>query len=333
MSIRDIAREANVSIATISRVMNNKPGVGPEVRARVEEIIRRNGYVPNPLARGLVVASNIVGVLVPDLRDPHFAVTADVIQTELNRNGISTLLGCTGSSMEQKRAYIDNIMSYKAIGLILVGSKYADEDLASLLQENLKTMPVVMTNGSLNRDNIQSVTVEVASGTFDCCSHLIERGRKNIFFLQDENTVSNRKKYSGYCEALVAYDIPLQQDRIGWCECTVEGGYRFAKERVDLLKQGDAIMCCRDEVALGVSRALADMGIRVPDDIAISGFNNLSFSQYVSPSLTTVDNQHAVVGELAVDLLMNMLNGKNLHAALSVRPSLVIRESTGGMPL
>ena len=330
MSIRDIAKEANVSIASVSRVLNNKPGVGPEVRARIEKIIRDHGYTPNPLARGLASRGNLVGVLVTDLKDAHFAVTANVIQTELKKNGMTTLLGCTGHGIEEKKAYIRDFLEYRANGIILVGSEYDDEVLAKLLLDDIDNIPFVMTNSSVNQRNIQSVIVEVSSGAFDCCEHLISCGHQEILFLRDMDSISNRKKYSGYCEALAAHGLPVKSEHVGCCEGTVDSGYRFIIENPDFLKKGTAIMCCRDEVALGVSRAVSELGMRIPEDIAITGYNNAPFSEYALPSLTTIDNQHAVVGTMAVTLLMNVLNNDSFSANLSVKPTLVVRESTGG---
>jgi LacI family transcriptional regulator len=270
-----------------------------------------------------------VGVLVPNLADSHMSVTANVIQTELLRNDLCMILGTSGVDDMLTKRYVLDFLDRQVVGIILVGSLFNDAELEAFLLSVASKTPIIMTNCLLNKQNIQSVKVEVSSGAIACCQHLLDLGHTNIGFIHDKVAkVSAKYKLDGFRHCLEANGLPFDDSAVYSCNMSVDDAYSFALEHIEMLKRHTAIMCTTDNLALGVTKAILESGLRIPEDMAITGYNNSTFSRYVNPALTTVDNQHDVVGTMAVNLLVNALNKSNFVANLSVKPTLIIREST-----
>jgi LacI family transcriptional regulator len=330
MTIREIAKEANVSVATVSRTINNQPGVGSVVRKRVQDIIDSCNAETESKSQNLHLKKmRAVGVLVPNLTDNHMAVTANVIQTELLRNDLCMILGTSGADDVLTERYILDFLDHEVVGIIFVGSIFNDLKLQSFLLSVASKTPIIMTNCLFNKKNIQSVRVEVSSGAIACCQHLLDLGHTHIGFIHDKTSkVSAKYKLDGFKQCLEANGLAFEETAVYSCNMSVGDAYAFTLDNIETLKQYTAIMCTTDNIALGVTKAILESGLRIPQDMAITGYNNSSFSKYVSPSLTTVDNQHDVVGTMAVNLLINALHKSNFVADLSVKPTLIIREST-----
>ncbi|WP_215701741.1 LacI family DNA-binding transcriptional regulator [Clostridium sp. MCC353] len=330
MTIYDIAEQAQVSISTVSRVLNNKGNVKEETQKRVEEAIRKNDFAPNSLARGLVVKrTKTVGVMAIDLRDVHYANTAYTIERELSRCGYSALICNTGAEPEEKIRYLKLLAEKGVDGLILIGSVFNDKAVEPILFNLLKNIPVVIANGIFNFQNVHSVVVDVAYGTELCVDYLFERGHRHIAFVEDSlNRFSSNGKLNGYRRGLEKHDVLFRENLVVSCEPTVEAGFDVVDK---ILKTGEkvtAVVTCIDQVAYGITHKLLEKGYRIPQDMAVTGFNNSFFSKYTSPTITTVDNHFEMMGIMTTQLLIGLLEGRDVNTDLYIKPNLVVREST-----
>jgi LacI family transcriptional regulator len=330
MTIYDIAEAAGVSISTVSRVLNNKKNVNAETRRKILELVEKNGYTANVLARSLTTkSSKTIGVMTIDIRDTHFAHIAYTIERELSKYGYSTILCNTGCMIEEKTKYMRLLAEKQVDGLILIGSVFNDKYVETSLFNMVQDIPVVIANGSLNKDNVRSVIVDVIYGLTLCIDHLCEKGHKDIIFVRNSpNSFSGEGKLKGYIAGMERHGISISGDSIFECGQTIEDGYAIADKIIKSGVKFSAIIFCTDEVALGASRRLLEAGYKIPDDVAITGFNNSIFSKYMTPALTTVDNHFETLSVIATQLLIGLIEGRNMNTDLYIKPNLIVRQST-----
>ncbi len=228
VTIYDIAREAGVSASTVSRVINDKPGVNRQTRERIRALLAEHRYVPNEAARGLVTqSSRLVGVLVADIRNQHHIEGAYYIAQELARLGYCALVLNTGGSDEERAAGIRMLETRKVEAAVLMGSIFQTEAVRDAIACSLPEAPVFMLNGEMDLPNVYSVLSDDRAGTADCVAYLAERGRKRVAFLVDQPTPSSRLKQLGYEDG--AARAGMRALTIGGVEGSVEGGYAAAK--------------------------------------------------------------------------------------------------------
>ena len=211
MNIYDIAKEAGVSIATVSRVLNNKGTVSAATRARVEAILKQNNYTPSAIARGMVSKSmRTVAVLTVDIRVPHYARTAYTIEREFSRRGYEVILCNTGGDRAETLRYLQAVNQKQVDGIVLVGSVFDTICQGTEMEKLLTGVPVVLANGKLDLPNAYSVTVDDKYGVSLAVEHLVARGRKSIYYIKDRDTDSAKSKRDGFLEA-------MRRNRAGIC--------------------------------------------------------------------------------------------------------------------
>ncbi|MCG8479324.1 MAG: LacI family transcriptional regulator, partial [Spirochaetales bacterium] len=195
MTIYDIAREAGVSISTVSRVINNKTTVDPLLKERVDEVLKKHNYQPNAIARGLATRSlKTVGVLLPDIRDLHYASIAYQIEQDLRTVDFNMIISNAGTNHESFAESLDMLAKRSVDGIILIGSLFMNEATVLALSTLADTVPVVYANGFLRLDSVGSVAVDIESGVRQAITHLHERGHRSIAYLGFSDTYSGKKK-------------------------------------------------------------------------------------------------------------------------------------------
>ena len=304
MNIYDIAREAGVSITTVSRVLNGKDNVSPATRQKVEAVLALHSYVPSAIARGLVAKSmKTVAVLTVDVRVPHYARTAYAIEHECSRRGYNVLMCNTGEAKEAGMHYLEAVIEKQVDGVILVGSAHSALNTESRLKKLLVRTPTVVANGRLKLPNSYSVLV---------------------LYVRDMDTESARRKYDGYLAAMSRHGLtPRMLDT----QPTLAGGIEAAQAFLKL-KKATALVCGEDLTAVGVLKGLLRAGVRVPEDAAVTGYNNSEYAHICEPELTSVDNKPEMVGLMSVQLLESLIGGRADPASVVVQPQLALGQST-----
>lgn len=327
VTIKDISKEAGVSIASVSRVINGNYGnVSAETKNKILRIAQELNYRPNRLARGLVInRTNIIGLIVPDIANPFFAELAKGIEAKAYYHGYKLILCNTDESHEKSDSYIDVMFEYNVDGVLITGSENSASSSIKRLQSHI---PVVAIDNDLGPDT-HSVYVGNLEGSYIATDFMIQNGHRNIAFIGGEGKPGSRNmRLDGYLKALREHNIPVLYDLVKMGNYQMETGYLYAKFLLENRKPFTAIVCGNDLIAFGALNAIKDMGLRVPQDISLVGYDDIYLTTITEPRLTTIKQPLADISSYAVDVLVKLM--KKDTTAEKVKwfvPKLVERES------
>lgn len=323
MNIYDIAKEAGVSIATVSRVLNNKGTVSPATRAKVEQVLAANHYTPSAIARGMVSKSmRTVAVLTVDVRVPHYARTAYTLEREFSRRGYEVILCNTGGDREATLTYLRAVVKKQVDGIVLVGSVFNTICRGSEMTGLLRKAPVVLANGTLPLPNASSVLVDDRRGVSLAVEHLLGRGRRALFYVKDKSTDSANEKRDGFVQAMTRAGLDCTGRIIETGE-TLEDGMAAGHRILESGLPCDGVVCGEDLTAAGVLKTLLRSGIAVPDAVAVTGYNHSDYARLCEPVLTSVDNKGDEVALLCVQLLESRIETPGDGTSVTIQPVLV----------
>jgi LacI family transcriptional regulator len=330
MNIYDIAEEAGVSISTVSRVLNNKSNVKQATRAKIQRVLDKYHYTPSAIARGLVASSmRTVAIFTVDLRVPLYASTTYVIEREFSKRGYNVIVCNTGGELEETRKYARSLVANHQIdGVVLVGSVFNELGRDAELSGALKHLPVVVVNGQLDLPNSYSVLVDDVFGVFLAVEHLVQRGRRDLVYVKDLVNASAEHKHAGFIKALDELGLRYARNMTVATAYGLEGGRQAAAAILRRNPRPAAVVCAEDLTAIGVIKGLSLAGLRVPDDMAVTGYNNSEYSLLCSPELTTVDNKGEMSALSCVQLLESRINNDSTFSSMRIVPELVIRQSS-----
>jgi len=327
-TIEDVAAIAGVSIATVSRAINEPTKVADETRRRVNEAIARTGYTTNAMARSLRMRrSNMILILAPDVGDPNFSNILVGLETEASKRGYGVLIGNTQNDPERESDYLRVISSNQADGLILL-TGHLPFGHAQPGQET-RLPPMVAVNEPVPNSDIPFVGVDNFEGSRLAAEHLISQGHRRIAFIgRSSSRAVNQLRERGYRAALEGAGIAIDPLLILDGDGTTESG-RQATEHMfvrDVLPT--AFLCINDATALGVIIALTARRYDLPRQFSVMGFDDISFASFVTPSLTTMKQPRLRIGEAAMDMLLGLLEGNRPDRnSILLRSELIVRNS------
>lgn len=328
VTIYDIAKMAGVSASTVSRVVNNKDNVSARTRARIMKLLAEHNYVPNEAARGLVMqSSHMVGVLITDIRTTQHTDGIYYIERELSAHGYSCLIHNTGRDESSWVSYIQAMSQRKIEALVLMGSIYQSEVVEEAIRLYLPSTPVVICNGYFSAPNVYGLVSDELNGVADCVALLKKKGRMHPAFLMNQITPSNEQKRLGF-EAGMARFYPDTE------LIEMESGNRVSEiiqSTKDMMNQHpeiDAIIYSEDKLAMVGLRTLADLGKKVPDDVAVIGINNSDYAKLSIPTLTSLDNMLYDVSMTAARNILALLSGQRISKKMLICTEVVERQST-----
>ena len=329
-TIEDVAAIAGVSIATVSRAINEPAKVTDATRRKVTEAIAQTGYTTNAMARSLRMRrSNMILILAPDVGDPNFSNILVGLETEASKRGYGVLIGNTQNDAARETDYLRFISSNQADGLILFTGHLPYGYGHSGGEARLP--PMVAVNEPVSNSDVPFVGVDNFEGSRVAAEHLISQGHKRIAFIGHSTAKAvNQLREKGYRAALTAAGISIDPRLILDGDGTTESG-RAAAEHMfvrDVLPT--AFLCVNDATALGVIISLNARRYDLPRQFSVMGFDDISFASFVTPSLTTMKQPRLKIGEEAMDLLLALLEGKKprQHEVL-LRAELIVRNSVG----
>lgn len=330
VTIRDVAREAGVSVATVSRVLNDSGPVSAVTSQRIREIATRMRYVPNSAARSLITRrSTTLGVLLPDLHGEFFSEVIRGVDQTAQRSGYHLLVSGSHNDKGEIEAAL-RAMRGRVDGLIVMSP---DIDSAALVANLPASSPVVLLNCFVDGDAFDSLTIDNFGGARAMVRHLLAAGHRRIAFIRGaERNHDAAERLRGYRAALknggIEWDEALEFDG----DFTESSGHLAAKRITAMPRRPTAVFAANDSMAIGALAAIREAGLEVPDDIAVAGFDDIPISRYMSPPLTSVRVRISEMGERAVHMLLRAIEGKNQHVRRQERlpTTLVIRESCGG---
>lgn len=329
MNIYDIAAEANTSISTVSRVLNHKTNVNPEIRKRVEEVLQKYNYRPSAIARGMVSKTmKNIAVMTVDVRVSHYARTLFVIEQEFSGEGYNVNVCNIGSSQDDFERYIDINTQKQVDGIILIGSVFGRFLKEERLIEKLKNIPVIMANGHIDGDNFYSVMVDDKNAIRSAAEYLYNKGKKSVLYVCDMDTDSAKLKKQGFAEALILRGETQPEDRIIYTEYGLEGGRAAADQIIDGQMPCDGIVFGEDITAIGAMKQFKKRGYGVPEDYAIIGCNNSQETLICEPELTSIDNKPELQGRMCCDMLRRVMNGEDPEQGVYIQTEIIARGTT-----
>ncbi len=329
-TIRDVAREAGVSIKTVSRVINGEPYVTEETRSRVQAAIRAVGYAPNISAKRLAENKSfmICILMYPGFYQPASEMLTRIMDVGYEENYDILIEPYFPTHARSKKKLVSLIYEHRIDGFVTTPPCDADEFVDDLLRTY--KVPQVQVNPFTRTDSVPFIAGEDHEGAYAMTEYLLRLGHRRIaFFTGPRNMRASVDRLAGYRSALAAHGIDYDENLVRPSEWTFDGGYTLTKLMMSEANPPTAIFAGNDEPAFGVIYAAQEMGISVPGQLSVCGYNDLSFSKNIWPGLTTVHQPAEELLELATRMLIDLLKGKPPRPSHVVASSLVIRGSTG----
>lgn len=329
VTIKDIAREAGVSPQTVSRAINSKGEISPQTQERILQIADRLGYRPNSIARSLATQrTRNIGLVVPDVSNPFFAGIARGIQDAAYLGDYNTFLCNTDENAEREMRATHSLEAQRVDGLILCSSRLSEFELVRLAD---RFQPLVLINRAIAHPKVGCLLVDDAQGTQEAVRYLVQLGYRRIGLLSGpELSHSAQERTKGYRRALETHGIPIKSSWQMHCTPQVDGGQEATTLLLTRSPEIEVILGYNDLVAAGALRACAEMGLRVPEDCAILGCDDVPLAALVSPALTTIHIPTYNLGQQAMNLLLGMMDGSletSQPNPIILSPHLVIRDS------
>lgn len=329
VTIKDIARLANVSTTTVSKIINNKADdIGKATIDRVKKIIQEKNYTPNIIARSMVTKkTKTIGLIIPDVRNPFFTELVRGAEDITVERGYNLFFCNTDDDLDKEINYINALIDKNVDGIAIAGAALRDEEKEKEVKIGT---PIVTLDRNVYFEGVQAnIEINNFKGAYEAVKYLIELGHEKILYLSGPLDIKpSIDRLEGYKKALEESNIAFDNRRV------ILGKYHkdFAKEIMDKMwNKSDftAIFCGNDLIAIGTIKSLKEHGLNVPNDISVVGFDDISIASFMSPALTTIRQPSYTIGYKATELLINIIEKKEVESNnIVLNTELKIREST-----
>jgi len=327
-TMKDVAQLAGVSTATVSRALMNPEKVSVSTRKRVETAVLEAGYSPNTLARNLRRnESKTIITIVPDICDPYFAEIIRGIEDAAVENDYLVLLGDSGQRKKRESSFVNLVFTKQADGMLLLGTDHPF-DVSKPEQKNLP--PMVMACEFAPELELPTVHIDNLTSAFEAVNYLAQLGHKRIAQISGPTTATLCKfRQQGYQQALRRAGVSMNPAYSTVGDFTFEAGAQAVRQLLALPEQPTAIFCHNDAMAIGAIQEAKKLGLRVPQDLSIVGFDDIQFAQYCDPPLTTISQPRYEIGRQAMLMMLDLLKGNDVQAGSRLlEAKLVVRGST-----
>jgi len=331
VTLDDIARKAGVSIATVSRALNNKDAISSSTKETILKLAKQMGYTPNAVARGLKThRTRTIGVVITDISDPFFAPIVRGIENAARQEGYHIILCDTNEDYQMEKEVLGTLMERRVDGLLLTPVQTSFEDILELKKKRVAFVLLCRHFDFELLVEIDSVATDDVEGACLATTHLLEKGHRRILFINGPTYVSSAKeRLAGYKRALLEAGVKFDQSFIREGGIKMEDGYRITKEELNGPVRFTAIFAYSDFVALGVMKALREANLAIPEDIALVGYDDIDVSSFLEVPLTTVRIPKYELGMQGFKLLRSRLAGEaESTQKVMLNAELVVRRST-----
>jgi DNA-binding LacI/PurR family transcriptional regulator len=330
-SLQEVARAAGVSISTVSRAITRPAMVNAETRERVEAAVRDLGYRPSRVARRLRVAqglSDLVGLVIPDLQNPFFADLARGVEDDAARHGFTVLIGNSDESVEKETRYLNVMMAEAVDGIILPPTC---EGRSAALDLALAGVPLVCVDRRLDKARVDTVLVDNVRGAMEATAHLIGLGHRRIGYLEGKQGVSTtRERLEGYRSALARHGIEPEPALVLSGDSRPDSARRLTTELLRSPERPTALLVGNGMMTIGALEAVHAQGLRIPEDIAVVGYDDMPWARALTPALTVVRQPGYELGSRAMELLRQRVREPERSiTTVMLNPELVVRGSCG----
>ncbi len=331
-TLKDIARELNISVSTVSRALKSHPDIADETIRKVKEYAEKNQYVPNILAVNFRKSRTFnIGLIVPELVHYFFSTVITGAIDGAKKKGYNILVSQSNELLKDEIQACRTMLTSSVDGLLIsISNETIDgAHIQSIIEEG---KPVVQFDKITDTLDTPKVIVDDFNGAYEAVKHLIDQGYKKIAHIRGRKEVKNaNERAKGYLQALRDNQMQEEQNWVKICyEISEQEGYKFTKALMESENPPDAIFCITDLVALGVLKYLKENGIKVPQEVGVLGFSNWKLAEIVNPGLSSVDQHGYLMGQTAVNILIDRLEKNNLelNETVELKTNLVIRDSS-----
>ncbi|KKK38388.1 catabolite control protein A [Mesobacillus campisalis] len=329
ITIYDVAREANVSMATVSRVVNGNPNVKPVTRKKVLEVIERLGYRPNAVARGLASKkTTTVGVVIPDISSPFFAELARGIEDIATMYKYNIILSSSDQNKEKELHLLNTMLGKQVDGIVFMGGNITEEHVDEFKKS---PVPIVLAGSIESSESVPTVNIDYEQATFDAVQVMVDKGHEKIAFVVGplHEPINTEKKLAGYKRALEEAGLGYEEDLVIEGDYTYDSGLEALEKLLEVPEKPSAVIVGSDEMALGVVHGAVDRGYNVPEDFEVISSDNTRLALMVRPQLTTIVQPLYDIGAVAMRLLTKLMNKETVEDQTVLLPHRIeYRQST-----
>lgn len=302
VKIKDVAKEAGVSTATVSRVLSRKPYVTPEVQARVMTAVEKLGYRPNRIARSLrAQQSNTIGLIVSDIRNPYFTDVSRAVEDTAYEHGYAVFLCNSDEDPAKETLYLNQLRDENVSGVILSPTRQTSDDFDALSLN----IPTVIIDRSIRHGEVDIVMIDNVDAGYRLTRHLIENGYRRIGALFGEASTTGRERRQGFEKALREHDLTPAVMR--YLPPRIQAGHEAALAILSAPDRPDAILASNSLLSAGALEAIRELNLIIPDDVALAGFDETTWSTLVQPALTVIAQPTYEIGQTAMELLLKRI--------------------------
>lgn len=328
-TIKEVAQLANVSIATVSNVINETKHVSEDLKRQVLTAMKALNYKPNDIAKSLKVnQSRLIGILISDISNNFISKVVKGIEITLNEEGYTVLLCSTDSDVEKEKRYMNVLMGKRIDGLI-ISSAGTGEHYNDLINANV---PLVFLNRCPDHISANMVMTNNIKGAYQATEHLIKHGYKKIGIITGPMHLSTgRDRYIGYERALDDYGFPVNKEFVFEGNLDIESGYEVTKKIIESNIEVDALFISNNSMSLGAYKYMKEKGLKIPQDIAVYGFDDPEWAEIVDPPLSGIRQPAYELGILAAQNIIDILQGdqEEIKSIQFLDPEMIIRKSCG----
>ena len=329
ISLKDLAKELNVSISTVSRALKDHPDISPAMKQKVKKLAEARNYHPNPLAMGLLKQeTRMIGVIVPDLVTHFYASIISGIESYAKEKGYFILISSSSESIQKEMESIDNLLKARVEGLIVCMSRETKTTghFESLIE---KQIPLVFFDRVSLEDQVPCVTADNAEAAQKITLHFYEQGFRRIAFISGPDQLNiSKERMTGYLAGLEACQLPADPQLIEQCDLSYDSAREAMKRLLSLPEPPDAVFGINDTVAFAAMKEIKHNGLKIPKDIGLVGFTDDFHSTFMEPELTSITHPTYEMGRIAADLFFRKLEKKEIPATIRLKTKLVVRESS-----
>jgi DNA-binding LacI/PurR family transcriptional regulator len=329
MRITEVAKRARVSTATVSRTINRTGAVRADTAERVWSVVRKLGYHPNTNARALVSGrTHLLGLIISDIANPFFPELVKSFEEIALRNGFEVLVANTGYNIDRMSHSVRRMLERKVDGVAVITSEMKKELIAQMEERQI---PMVFLDTGKVRNRISNIKVHYGQGIREAMEHLFQLGHERIAFISGPLELrSAMTRRSSFLKWLRRYQLLRDEKLIETGNHKIDGGESAMKRLLGLAQRPTAVLASNDLTAIGALRAIYNARLLVPDDVSVIGFDDIDFSQFTQPPLTTIRLSRAKLAEKAFDALSNVIAGKSKKGReYDLETHLIVRSSTG----
>lgn len=333
-TIRDISKMAGVSVATVSRVINNSDRVTDETREKVQKVIEESGFIPNAVARSFhTKKTKIIGCILPDITNYYFSRMFLELEKQAHENGYILFLCNSMNDLELESRYVNILLERQVDGIILMGGRtnqtLPKQEYIEEIERISNRMPLVVINGRIDVENAYIIATDEQYAVDRMVKYLVDKGHKSLGFmggLKGYTVTDDKAEY--FKKSTLKYGIDKDDTAIFYGEYNTKGGCEKMKEFVNQgNKLPSALITINDEVAFGVLRACYELGISVPDELAVFGYDNVSITEQATPAITTYSHPYEEIGKNAIKTMDSLIKGETSVNYQLIRGNIVERES------